>query len=391
MPADGRLGPTPRWSSTVSQSIYETYKDALRRGHVAALRSRFDVAVAAYQEAAAIAPDRPLPHASIGGILLRTGRADEAANAYDRALALGPRDEAALRGRADAMIALNRPFEAAESLDRLADVLDGSGRVGDACDAARRALELAESKDRRRQVEALVGRLRVSAGDEKAERSLARALRILEPPVVEEVAVAVSEPDRAPIDARDASATAATNAPAVAEPETLAPAASEPEPLVAEEPEPVLAEELAPPEPPTAAEPTVEAEPPPELEVEPPPDLGDGNLIGAAAEEALAAGDRVAARDGLLAAAAAHRSVGRSVAAIDACYLALAIAPDDVDLHLLLAELYLERGWRAPAADKLVLLGRLASLADDGPTRERICRLASQQLGDEPRLTELCA
>jgi thioredoxin-like negative regulator of GroEL len=79
------------------------------------------------------------------------------------------------------------------------------------------------------------------------------------------------------------------------------------------------------------------------------------------------------------------------VAAIDACYLALAIAPDDVDLHLLLAELYLERGWRAPAVDKLVLLARLASLADDGSTRERICRLATQQLADEPRLAELCA
>jgi len=370
----------------VSPSIYETYKDALRRGHVAALRSRFDIAIAAYHEAAAIAPDRPLPHASIGGILLRTGRADEAADAYDRALALGPRDEAALRGRADAMIALNRPFEAAESLDRLADVLDGSGRVADACDAARRALELAESKDRRRQVESLVGRLRVSAGDEKAERSLARALRILEPPVVEEVVVA--ETDRAPIEAPDAGAPEAPEAPAPEASEAPAPEASELEPLTAEEPEALAPAEpellvAAEPEPPAAAEPTVEAEPLPEPV--------DGNLIGAAAEEALAAGDHVAAREGLLAAAAAHRSVGRSVAAIDACYLALAIAPDDVDLHLLLAELYLERGWRAPAVDKLVLLARLASLADDGSTRERICRLATQQLADEPRLAELCA
>ena len=375
----------------MSPSIYETYKDALRRGHVAALRSRFDVAIAAYHEAATIAPDRPLPHASIGGILLRTSRADEAADAYDRALALGPRDEAALRGRADAMIALSRPYEAAESLDRLADVLDGSGRIADACDAARRALELAESKDRRRQVESLVGRLRVSAGDEKAERSLARALRVLEPPVVEEVVVA--ETARAPIEAPalaqpEAPTPAEPEAPALEAPEPPAPAPSEPEPLVAEEPEAPAPGE---PEAPTPAEPErpMAAEPP--VEAEPLPELGDGNLIGAAAEEALAAGDHVAARGGLLAAAAAHRSVGRSVAAIDACYLALAIAPDDVDLHLLLAELYLERGWRAPAADKLVLLGRLASLADDGSTRERICRLASQQLADEPRLAELCA
>jgi tetratricopeptide (TPR) repeat protein len=341
----------------VSQSVYETYKDALRRGHVAALRSRFDVAIAAYVEAAAIAPDRPLPHASIGGILLRTGKAAEAADAYDRALALGPRDEAALRGRADAMVALGRPFEAAESLDRLADVLDGAGRVADACDAARRALELAESKDRRRQVEALVGRLRVSGGDEKAERSLAKALRLLEPAEVQEKParveeVAVAGDGSGPTDAGQAAATAPAEQPGGLE-------------LAAE------------------AEPTIDAEPPPEPV--------DGNLIGAAAEEALAAGDHAAARDGLLAAAAAHRSVGRSVAAIDACYLALAIAPDDVDLHLLLAELYLERGWRGPAADKLVLLARLASLADDGSTRERICRLAGQQLPDEARLTELCA
>ena len=327
----------------MSQSVYERYKDALRRGHVAALRGKLDVAIAAYLEAASIAPDRPLPHASLGGILLRSGRAGEAGEAYDRALALGPRDESALRGRADAMVALGRPFEAAEALDRLADVLDASGRVADACDAARRALELAESKDRRRQVQALVGRLRTSVGDEKAERSLARALRILEPPVVEEATI------------RDGAGGGVATPP------------DEPA-----EPEAAQGDESA-------------------AGAEPPAEPVDGNAIGAAAEEALAAGDHDAARVGLLAAAAAHRSVGRSVAAIDACYLALAIAPDDVDLHLLLAELYLERGWRGPAADKLVLLARLASLAEDGATRGRICELATRHLPDETRLAELCA
>ena len=35
------------------------------------------------------------------------------------------------------------------------------------------------------------------------------------------------------------------------------------------------------------------------------------------------------------------------------------IAPADPDIHLALAELYLDRGWRRSAADKMVLLGRL--------------------------------
>jgi hypothetical protein len=135
-------------------------------------------------------------------------------------------------------------------------------------------------------------------------------------------------------------------------------------------------------------------EPEPELAVEPepPPEpLPDGFVLGRAAEEALAAGDAAAARDGLLAAAAAHRQAGRSFAAIDACYLALAIAPADVDLHVLLTELYLERGWRAPAVEKLLLLGRLAGLEDDAATKDRLCAIATGQLPDEPRLVELCA
>jgi hypothetical protein len=57
----------------------------------------------------------------------------------------------------------------------------------------------------------------------------------------------------------------------------------------------------------------------------------------------------------------------------------------------MLAELYLERGWRAPAIDKLLLLGRLAELGEDAATRERICAIVSDRLADEARLVELCA
>jgi len=353
----------PARGSKASQSLYENYKDALRRGHVAALRGKLDVAIVAYGEAAEIAPDRALPHASIGGILLRTGRPAEAAEAFERALAVGPRDEGSLKGRADAMIALGRPFDAADALDRLSNVLDGAGRLPEACDAARRALELAESKDRRRHVGALVGRLRQSAGDEKAELSLARALKLLEPVQVDESRVA--EP----------AAAESTTAEAEAEDEATAAATGEADQTGDT----------------TEAEATEAADDDLQIDSEHEPEPVDVNALRAAAEEALAAGDHAAALSGLLATAAAHSAAGRSVAAIDACYLALAIAPADADLHLLLAELYLERGWRPLAADKLVLLARLAALADDGLTRKRICTLAGDRLPDEPRLVELCA
>ena len=395
--ADRPKKPTPRPPSS-GGSLYERYKDALRRGHVSALRGRYEAAIGAYSEAAAIAPDRALPHVAIGGILVKIGRPEDALESYGRAVSLAPRDEQALRGRADLLAAAGRRVEAADLLDRLADVLDASGRLPEASDAARRALELAESRERRRQVEAYAGRLQASAGDEAAARALAQVLRVLEPPVTsapvaptvgEQVADASPgagsdvEPGAVPAAAIEAVAGEPGHEPAVA----TEPAEPEPEPVhepePATEPEPLSAAAEASGEP--------EAAPEPEVAPEPEPEPVDAFVLGRAAEEALAAGDAVAARDGLLAAAAAHRRAGRSFAAIDACYLALAVAPADADLHLLLTHLYLERGWRGPAVDKLLLLGRLAELTDDPGTRERLCAIASDELPDEPRLAELCA
>jgi tetratricopeptide (TPR) repeat protein len=379
--ADRPKKPAPQRPASSGGSLYERYKDALRRGHVSSLRGRYEAAIGAYSEAAAIAPDRALPHVAIGGILVKIGRPEDALESYGRALSLAPRDEQALRGRADLLAAAGRRVEAADILDRLADVLDASGRLPEASDAARRALELAESRERRRQVEGYAGRLQASAGDEAAARALAQVLRVLEPPVMSApVAPAVDEqvvdvspeagPGFEPVVAPDVAIEAASAEP---EHETVAAGAAEPEP------EPEAA----------AAEPELAAEP--ESAPEPEPEPVDAFVLGRAAEDALAAGDAVAARDGLLAAAAAHRRAGRSFAAIDACYLALAVAPADVDLHVLLTHLYLERGWRGPAVDKLLLLGRLAELTDDPGTRERLCAIASDALPDEPRLAELCA
>jgi tetratricopeptide (TPR) repeat protein len=303
------------------------------------------------------------------------GRLDEAITAYDRALELGPRDETALRGIAEAFARAGRRTEAAAALDRLAEVLDGAGRLADACDAARRALELAESRVRRRQVETLAARLRAaSPGDEAARRALDQALRLLEPTAV--IAEAPAEPTLEDGDVVP-EPEAMAGPEAVDESELESGVTAEPE--LASEPEREAVAELE-------AEP--EAVPEPEVMAEP---IGLGIALGAAAEAALFAGDLQAAQEGLLAAARAHRRAGRLVAAVDACYLAISITPADPDIHLLLAEIYLDRGWRSQAADKLLLLGRLADLDADAEVRERLCQLVAARLPDEPRLAELCA
>jgi tetratricopeptide (TPR) repeat protein len=326
-----------------SDALYERYKEALRRGHVAALRDRLDAAVVAYREAAELAPERALPHASLGSVLVRLRRPEEALAAYALALDRAPRDEGAQAGRAEALAALGRAVEAADALDRLALQQEADARLREALATATRALELAESRTRRKHVEKLTGQVGVAGG----------AL--------------------------------------LPEPETDAPVRAAP-PRPAPTPETAPAAAIVPPEPERRPEPRPIPKPEPAAAPAPEPAApADGATLSAQAEDRLDAGDAEAARDRLLAAAVAHRAAGAIDAALDACYLALGLAPADPELHLALAELYLDRGWRGPAADKLLLLGRLVDFTRDGTIRERVCELVATRLPDDPRLTALCA
>jgi len=284
----------------VTASLYEQYKDALRQGHVAALQGRLDAALVAYGEAARLVPERALPLVSIAGIHLRIGDTAAALDAFDEAIDRAPRDEAALAGRADVLIRAGRRVEAAEALDLLADVEESSGRTADASDTVLRALEQAESKQRRRHLERLTKALREAAGDQAAEQALARAMKVLEP-----------EPDVA--------------------------------------------------------------------------------ALTADAEASLDVGDTATARDRLLTIARIHGRAGRFGAALDACYQALAVAPADPDLHLTLAELYVDRGWRPLAAEKLVLLAQLIELLDDRGARERMCEVIADRFAGDARLAAICS
>jgi tetratricopeptide (TPR) repeat protein len=303
----------------MSQALYEQYKEALRRGHVAALRGRLDAAEAAYRAAAAIAPDRALPWTSLGGVLGRLGRHDEALTAYGTALARSAEDEGALQGRAQLHAAQGRRTEAAGDFETLAGVLERSGRVTDACDAARRALELAESRSRRREVERLVGLLREGGADRPAVDALDQALRVLE---------------------------AADTAPAVVTARDVAPEGVSPEAPV---PEP------APPPPP------------------------DPSVLRAVADALLDDGDLAGASERLLALAAIHRAADRLDAAMDACLALLAETPADHRLQREIAAIQVERGWTAIADDKLRLLARLADLDGDDGARAALTAFAADR------------
>jgi tetratricopeptide (TPR) repeat protein len=320
----------------VTEAPYERYKDALRRGHVALARGRNDAAMAAYAEAAEIAPDRALPFVGIGNACLGLQRPADALAAFARALERAPGDEGALVGRADALVDLGRRVEAAQALDRLALLFEDSNRPADACDAARRALELAESRDRRQHLERLLERLTAASPDPATEQAITAASALLEaapsPLGAEEVASAVAE--------------------------------------VGETPMPVAAIE-GPGEPEAAALPA------------------DPIILVAEGESLLEAGELEASRRHLLEAARAFAADGRLDAAIDACTTGLAAAPDDPDLHLELVALYLRQGWRPAASEKLLLLARLARMANDEATLERIAAYAQGPLADDPALVDL--
>jgi hypothetical protein len=307
----------------VPDPIFERYKEALKAGHVAVLRGRADEAIGFYREAAEIAPERPLPHTSLGGVLLREGRVDEALSAYSRALGRAPRDEAALNGRADALIAADRPAEAAEILERLADVQVATARRPEGLATLRRAEALQSTRARRRRIKEL------SAADAPAK------------PGRERLTARIPRP-RAP--RRRAPA-----APADTEPTTPAepvePVAS-PEPVAPPDPEALLRS-------------------------------ADALLDDERRDEAAVA---------YAATATVFQAAGASAAAFDACQRGLEAAPGSATVHVELARLYLARGWRDRAAEKLLLLDRLLLVTGDEAGRASAMELARTTLADEPRI-----
>ena len=317
----------------MSDALFDRYREALRAGHVALLRGRLEAAAASYREAAGLASDRAVPRTALGSVELRLGQPDQALASFDEALALAPADDAALLGRAQALVVLQRPADAAATFDLLADARRTAGKRADAGDALRRALEIQPTAERRLGYLELTEELRQAVGDPEAERALARVLRFFE---VDSVDPAPAEPrldESSPGDATERDTTAAETASV-----------------------------------PAGSVRTV-----------------DGDAFVLASEEAASRGDAPGAVAAAMAAARAFRAAGHPVAALDACDRGLESGPDDVDLHLLIAELTFERGAAGPAGDTYRNLLRLVEIDGDGAARDRILAAARAAFPDDPR------
>jgi tetratricopeptide (TPR) repeat protein len=307
----------------VSGPLFEQYKEALRRGHVAATEGRLEEALEAYREAARVVPERSLPYASQGMVLHRLDRWSEATAAFDEALRRSPDDEATLRARAAALEERGQASSAAGDYERLAFVLDVAGQAGQASAAARRAAELEPSPART----ALVERL---------QRSLAQPVESTVPTGTEGTAEMVETSEGA---------------------EGAVPAGGADWPAI----------DMPSPPPAAAAGPTPDVE-----------------TVMANATSLLDAGDTSAARDLMLMAVLLHRSAGRLDAALDICFQLLAFAPGDPQVHLAIANLQLDQGWTPLAKEKIDLLGRFAELIGDTQAAADAHGLAGERLRDRP-------
>ncbi|HUG29357.1 MAG TPA: hypothetical protein VMQ65_02435 [Candidatus Limnocylindria bacterium] len=372
-------------------SLFDQYKAALRRGHLAALAGDLEGALEAYGEAARLVPERALPIASQGTVLHRLDRWPEAAEAFDLALRLAPDDEAALRARAVARAERGLRPDAAADFERLAFVLDVGSRSGEAAAAARRAVDLEPSATR----EVLADRLAAAAAH-VAGLQPARSMPL--PPDRDDDGL--EEPDGSPAIDPDLAGEAHNEGAveAAAEPMTRGErdaAAAALSARIAElgtQPSWVDMEDRAMV---AGATDDVDADgrpwPPIDLPSPPPPPIEgpppDPETLLAEAAALIEAGDHAAAHERMLLAVKVHREAGRLDAALEASLQLLTTAPGDPQVHLALANLQLDRGWTSLATEKIELLLRLTSLTGDTQATADAHGLAAERLRDDALTT----
>lgn len=108
--------------------------------------------------------------------------------------------------------------------------------------------------------------------------------------------------------------------------------------------------------------------------------------------EAAAAAARGAVRPavaGYLQAAQAYAGANALDASLDACFRALELSPGDPAIHLQMAAVYLQRGWRQHALERLTLIDRILRLEDRPDVRAGFESLVRTHRAQLPELAGL--
>jgi len=125
-----------------------------------------------------------------------------------------------------------------------------------------------------------------------------------------------------------------------------------------------------------------------------PPDLlaaPDPEAFFDEAEQAREAGQTREALALYVLASDAYARAGAREAALEVCQRALAISPGAPSVHLALVRLYLGRGWRERAIEKLTLLDHLLALGPASGARRQIATLAAAHANGDPRMLALAS
>ena len=365
-----------------SEAVYERYRGALRAGHLAALAGALDAAVRSYRVAARIQPDRTGPYAALGRVLLASGHAGEALDAFGVVLGRLPTDTAALDGAAHALVELDRPEEAADLLDRLAAAHLEQQRHTDALNAMERAFDRAPSPERRMILDRMrrdspAGATSRPHGTPAANGTtwLGRLTPQVDdrPPVSDEIRAVGERFDAAAAggDVR-ALAAAARRLLAADRPRAAVEACLDALSLAPADPEihRVLASiSLSRGWQRTAR--TTERLVQRYQQVVDDPDEHDQR-----SEAALVAGDL----DALLAIVEAHASQVRLATGLDLAYRALASAPADPRVYLAIARLHLALGWRGRAIDEVDRLAHFVEIGGDDEGRAVVSQFVNGAL-----------
>ena len=364
----------------MSTDRYKHYRDAMRSGHLASLRGAHDQAIRAYREAASAQPERAAAHVGLGRAQLAAGRPAEALAAFGTAVSRAPRDTAALDGAARALLELERPDEAAEILDGLAAIHAEGGRPVDALATVERAADTCGSPWRRQMLEQLHGE------GPQPGMALAWLADIPETPRPQAPGRPVSDDLRG-----------------IAERVEVASASNDVAGLVAGARALARADRFR-----AAVDACLDA-----LTVAPAdPDVhrtlaaiyrrqgreraartklkivaryqgvaDDADQLDRDAEHARVTGDL----DELLRIAGLHADQGRSAAALDLLFAALASAPAEPRVHLAIVRLHLAHGWRDRAVGELGRLARLVDLTGDAASRDAISDFVTAALSPPAR------